>query len=191
MGNGIKNNYYILESKVAGSIVLLRSLRGPSKGDDWMLGRKFKGQVKEPVQINAKEDFDKGTLLPLYPTPTIMHVDLYEAILSAGADNIEAWDAIITKADGSILSKQYKAFNILGLVKAAGSRTVYAQENPSRIIDASIESLDLNVNKENELLIFRLAESIGTVIIHEKVKLAIEERNIQNLHFTDPVDFLS
>ena len=185
------SRYYVLEGTADGPIVLLNSLRSPGRGDGWMLGRKFKTQVSEPVQITAKEDFDEGILMPLYPTPTIMRRDLYEAILSAGVDNIDAWDAVVRKADGTLLSREYKAFNVLGVVRAAGPGTVYAQENPSRLVDASLESLDLDASAAHGLYLFRLAESAGTLIVHEKVKQAIEARRIENVTFTEPGNYLS
>lgn len=185
------SRYYVLEGAAEGPIVLLNSLRGPGKGDGWMLGRKFKAQVSEPVQVTAKEDFDEGILMPLYPTPTIMRDDLYEAIVSAGVDNIDAWQAEVRKADGTLLSDRYKAFNVLGIVQAAGPGTVFAPENPSRMVDASLESLDLDASAVHGLYLFRLAESVGVLIVHEKVKQAIEARGIENVKFTDPADCLS
>lgn len=180
-----QNRYYVMDWHAEGSIVLLYSLRGPGPGDAWMLGRKFKAAVSSPVEITAKEDFDSGTLLTLYSTPTIMRNDLYEAIVSAGVDNIDVWDAVIRKADGTLLSDQYKAYNIIGL-RSVGPKTVYMPENPSRMVDASIESLEIREEEAQGLSIFRVAQSIGIIVVHEKVKTAIEARNIPNIIFIDP-----
>jgi hypothetical protein len=183
--------YYVMQGVAVGPVVILNSLRGPADGDGWMLVRNFKGQVQVPVQVTAKEDFDAGILMPLYPTPTIMRRDLYEAICSAGVDNIDVWQAIVRKADGTILSDQYLAFNVLGIVSAAGPGTTYAPENPSRLVDASIESLEIDESAAHGFLLFRLAESIDTVVVHRKVRAAIEARGIKNIAFVDPPDYLS
>ena len=185
------SRYFIIRGTAGGPIVLLNSLRSPAKGDGWMRGQKFKTQVAEPVLITAKEGFDKGTLMTFYGAPTIMRLDLYEAILSAGADNIEAWSAVVQKADGTLLSDQYVAFNVVGLVSAAGPATTFAAENPSRWIDASVESLDLEPRATHDLFVFRLAESINTVVVHENVKAAVEAQGIPNVQFIDPPDYLS
>jgi hypothetical protein len=185
-----QNRYYVMEFGAEGTIVLLYSLPGPGPRDSWMLGRKFKASVSVPVEINAIEEFDEGILLPLYSAPTIMRNDLYEAIVSAGVDNLDVWDAIVRKADGTLLSDQYKAFNVIGL-RSAGSGTTYAPENPSRMIDASIESLKIGENEARGLYLFRLAESCGIIVVHEKVKNAIEARGIQNIRFIDPPEAFS
>jgi hypothetical protein len=179
------NRYYVMEFQAEGFIVLLNSLRGPGRGDGWMLGKKFNGTVSTPVEITAKEDFDDGMLLPLYPTPTIMRNDLHEAVVSVGVDNLDVWDAIVRKADGTLLSDQYKAFNVIGL-RSVGPGTVYMPENPSRMVDASIESLQIGEDQAQGLLLFRLAQSMDIIVVHEKVKTAIEARNIPNIIFIDP-----
>jgi hypothetical protein len=183
--------YYVMEGTADGPVVLMNSLKGPAKGDGWMLGRMFVGQVQVPVQVTAKEGFDLGILMPFYPTPTIMRRDLYEAIRSAGVDNVDAWQAVVRKANGTILSNEYLAYNVLGVVRAAGAGTTYAPENPSRMVDASIESLQIDENAARGLLLFRLAESIDTVVVHRTVRAAIETRGIENIRFVDPPDCLS
>lgn len=184
--------YYVMEGTAEGSIVLLRSLDDTTDpSDGWLLGRKFIGRVKEPVDVFAKEDFEEGTLMPLYKSPPIMSKELHAAIVSAGVDNLEVWDAVVRKSDGTLLRDDYKAFNVVGLIRGAGPATVFAQQNPSRMVDASIESLDLVVDQTHGLLLFRLAESINTVIVHQKVKDAIEARGIENVAFIDPPDCLS
>jgi hypothetical protein len=185
------SRYYIMDGTAETNIVLMNSLDEPSPVDDWMLGKKFTGVVKTPVEVQAKEDFDWGVLMAIYQAPTIMRRDLYEALCSAGVDNIDVWPAIIRKADGSVLSEDFLAFNVLGTVSAAGPNTVYAPENPSRMVDASIESLDIDNHAAKNLLLFRLAESIDLIVVHHAVKAAVEARGIDRVTFIEPSDALS
>jgi hypothetical protein len=186
------SNYYVMEGSANGPVVLFYSLSGPARGDGWMLGRKFTGQIKEPLEVEALADFDAGIIMPFYPTPPIMRRDLYDAVRSAGVDNIDAWDAVLRKEDGTILSTDYKAVNILGAVSAANPEgTVFTPDVPSRLIDASIESLQIDDHRARGLLMFRLAEYMGAVVVHLTVKAAIQGKGITNVAFRDAPDFLS
>ena len=183
------NKYFILRYEAEGPVVILNSLEGTSdRADSWMLGRSFRGPVSTPVRVTAKEDFETGLLVPIYPTPTIMRRDLYDAIRASGVDNIDVWPAVVYSSSGEVISEEYVAYNIIGLVAAAGLGTKYSPDNPERLMTASIDSLEIDPNAARELLMFRLAESLRTIVVHERVKSEIEARGIQNVAFVDPGD---
>jgi len=184
--------YFVMEGAVKGPKILLNSLPELGRDDDWLLGRKFTIDPPLPLEIDAVEDNDQGTLASLYSSPPIMSTKLYDALRGVGIDNLDVWDVVVRRADGSILCKDYKAFNLIGVVKAAdAAKTRYADENPSRLLDASIESLTIQEGATHGLLMFRLAEYLGAVIVHAKVRAAVEASGIPNVKFTDPPSYLS
>lgn len=109
-------------------------------------------------------------------------------MLAAGVDNIDLYKAIVRREDGSVVSEDYVSYNVIGVVQAADlSRTQFAPENTSRLLDASIEKLAVDPSKAHDLLLFRLAESLGTVVVHERVKKEVftTTRSESSSHQTD------
>lgn len=179
------SDYFVMSGFAAEPIVLLYSLKSPGGHDNWMLARKFSATVEEPVEAVVIPDNEDGILLPIYGVPQVMRKDLYEILLSVGVDNIDVYQAILRREDGTIVSNDYIAYNILGAVKAASSGTLFSPENPSRMVDASFEKIVIDTRRTMEFLLFRLAESIRTVVVHAKVKTAIEARKIPNIMFIE------
>jgi hypothetical protein len=187
------SGYFIMEGRADGqSIALLYSLTPPGPGEGWLLGRRFRQAPALPVRAVLIDDFEDQILLPLYSTPQIMTNALYEALVAAGVDNLEVYPAVVCKEDGTVVSEDYKAFNLLGVVSAAdASKSVFNPLNPSRLVDASFETLALAEERCHDLLMFRLAEYTAAVVVHTKLKQAIEALAIPNIVFTAPSDYLS
>jgi len=129
-------SYFVLEGDAEGSIVLLPSIPKPGRGDGWMFGRRFVNPLSEPIELVAIEDFDRGTLMAFYSSPPIMHRDLYDTMCRAGVDNLDSYQTIIRKSDGTVLSTDYKAVNVIGVIAAAAAETKFNPLNPSRRVVA-------------------------------------------------------
>lgn len=183
--------YFILDVECERRMLLF-DIPDPGFDDSWLAGRLFKVKPTSPVVARIQPGDERGELLPYFGTPPIMSDAFHEALRDAGVDNLEVFDAVIQSKDGSIVHRGYKAFNILGLVRAADmSRTRFFDNSPSRVIDASIQSLAIDPDQANGLLMFRLAEYVGAVVVHEKVKQAIEAKSFPYVVFRDPGDFMS
>lgn len=186
-----KPHYYVLDSE-SPDMMLLFDIPDPSFDDDWYGGRRFETQPQEPIIIRIIPDNEQGDLLPYFGTTCVMSDAFYDALHEAGVDNLEVFEAVIQSKDGTIVHAGYKAFNIVGLVRAADlSKTKFTDDNPSRLIDASIEALEIDPDKAHGLLMFRLAEYVGAVLVHEKVKQVIEAKKFPYIVFREPGDFVS
>jgi hypothetical protein len=184
-------NYYVLDSE-SDDMMLLYEPEDPSDEEDWVSGHRFKTQPKEPVVVEIQEENEHAELLPFFGTATLMSDAFYEALREAGVDNLDVYDARIQSGDGSVVYEGYKAFNVIGMVQAADlSRTVFNDPSGSRLIDAGIENLAIDPKKTKDLLMFRLAEYVAAVIVHEKVKRAIEAKKFPYIVFREPSDFIS
>jgi hypothetical protein len=135
--------------------------------------------------------FERGDLLPSWGTPPVMSGEFYKALCDAGVDNLDVYDAVLRSKDGTVEYKGLKAVNILGLVRAADLSKTTFNEPSSRLIDASIDSLEIDPNKAMGFLIFRLAEYVSAVIVHERVKKFIEPMNFPYVQFNEPSSFTS
>jgi hypothetical protein len=184
-------SYYVLDS-ASENMMLLEEPVNPGDEDSWFGGCRFQEPPDEPVVVEILPDNENGDLLPYFGTATLMNAAFCEALREAGVDNIDFYDAVIRSSDGLMTHTGYKAFNIVGVVQAADlERTVFNDPPGTRLIDASIDTLAIRPDLPSNLLIFRLAEYLGAVIVHEQVKRVIEARNFPYIIFRDPGEFIS
>jgi hypothetical protein len=184
--------YWILTAGGNPNAMLLNSLPKPGAFQGWMSGKVFGKQPQEPVIALIKEGYEQSDPPVFKESPQLMTAEFYEALREAGVDNVDTYDAEIHSGDGSVRLRGYKAYNIVGLVRAADlGKTEFADDNPSRQIDASIRSLTVDESKTKGLKMFRLAESVDTILIHHSVKVALEARNFRGVQFTPPDEHIS
>ncbi len=184
-------SYYVLDAANA-KRMLLGSLEDPSLDDSWLYGAPFQEPPTIPVIVGIISGYEKAELMPYFGTPPVMSNEFYEALLSAGVNNLAVYDAILASEDDKIQYKGFKAFNVIGMVRAADlEKTVFFPDNDSRLLDAGIESLAIDADKAKGLLMFRLAEYAGAVIVHESIKKAIEKRDFPHVVFREPADLIS
>jgi len=183
--------YYVLSSENP-KRMLLGSLKDPSFEDSWLFGRRFGAPPATPVIVAIKRGYEKAELLDYFGTPPVISVRMYETLLKAGVDNLDVYDALLASEDDKIQYTGFKAFNVIGLVKAADlQKTAFSADNESRLIDSSIDSLAIDDSKAKGLLLFRLAEYVGAVVVHESIKRAIEAQNMPYVTFREPGEVIS
>jgi len=178
--------YYVMDSDYSDEGMMLGgmpNLPNESK-DDWMYGQAFTQEPKEPIVVDIKEGEDSANNLPFYCHPPLASQEFIDALIEVGVDNLVLYDAVLkSRTAPNFQIMGYKAFNIIGLVKAAGDETEYATE--SREGDASIANLQADTSAIKGLYIFRLAESWDTIVVHEKVKEHLESKNFIGLDFEE------
>jgi hypothetical protein len=85
----------------------------------------------------------------------------------------------------------YKAINIIGLVAAADlSKSKYHAPSGTPLIDTDFDSLAIDESKARGLLMFRLAESVNAIVVHESVRAHIEKHNIPHIDFVEPSQWI-
>lgn len=131
----------------------------------WMSGQAFETPPPEPIVLSLSGTDEEGWVLgDLWLTPiTVMSKRLLEAIQSAGVKNLDTYAVELHDPVGGKVYKDFVAFNIVGLVPAA-----------------KITPRDL---------LFRLAESVNAILIHDSVCTAIEDAGIDTLAFYEPEDW--
>jgi len=162
--------------------------RGPGLEDaPWNHGGMIDQDFNLPLTyvLRAKP----GNLKSMYEAMAfpIMSDDLVEALQAAGVDNLQLFDAVVEDPRTGTVHKNYKAFNVVGVVAAADmDRSVMMGTTASRMIDADFESLAIDDAKAAPFKLFRLAESVSAIIVSGEVRAEIERRAIPGMEFYEP-----
>jgi hypothetical protein len=183
-------SYYVLEAQNP-KRMLLTSLQSPALGQSWLHGQRFKTQPKLPVKVGIIKGYEKSEPLDYFGTPPIISERFWKALVEAGVDNLDVYDAVISSEDKKVVLEGYKAFNVIGLVAAADETTKFSSDNPSRLLDASIEQLVIDPSRAMGLLLFRLKEYSGAIIVHEHLKQRLEKHNFPHVFFREPGELIS
>lgn len=177
-------NYFVIKG-ASNDMMLLYDLPDPNATDGWLSGRRFERPPTGAVECWIVDGSEQATPLPFYSFPPLMRNDVLEALTAAGVDNLDVYDAVIKSETGVEISG-YKAYNLLGLVRAAGPSTKFNPDNESRLIDASIDELEVAPERARGLLMFRMAESVGVILVHERIKAALEKHAFHGMEFYEP-----
>jgi hypothetical protein len=114
------------------------------------------------------------------PVP-VMTKRLFTALQQAGVTNIESYHAEISDPAANKTWDNYVAFNIVGKIKAADLKK--SSQDP---MIPWFDSVAIDVPATREALLFRLAESVNAIVVHEKVKQHLEANGIDTLTFIPP-----
>ena len=142
---------------------------------------------KEPtevIKLNLKRP--KSVPLPSYlgqPVP-LMNKELLDTLRSAGVSNLDAYSAELYYPDGSLAPGEFFIVNVVGLIAAADlEKSEFDPEQPENLISMGFDSLAIDSDKTKGALMFRLAESIASVLVHEQVVKAVVEAGIPLVKF--------
>jgi hypothetical protein len=190
MGSDDTAEYFTLNAQNPRRM-LLSSLKNPSLRDNWLWGKRFVKPPAAPVVVSILPGYEEKELMDYFGTPPVMSGRFYDALVEAGVDNLDVYDAVLSGDGGRIRHTGYKAFNVIGLISAASKDTFYSGDNKSRLLDASIEKLVIDPAAARGALLFRLAEYAGAIVVHRSIKEAIERLAFPHVHFGDPEDLVS
>jgi hypothetical protein len=152
----------------------------------WISGARIAAPVPTPIHVDLYTD-EGDAMVPMFEMGVLMfRDDMIAALEAAGVDNLDLYDAVIHDREGGREYRDYKVVNIVGAVSCAdlGASKHVAHGEP--IVDVDFDSLVIDEDKAGNLLMFRLAECITGIVIHEKVKLALETAGIPDLYYLPP-----
>jgi hypothetical protein len=176
--------YYILECY--GPIDRERQAinRAPQE-HSWVTGQGLDSPPEKPLEITMDGD---GIMMPMFDRGILLfRDDLIQAMESAGVDNLDCYDTVLIDPVAKVQYDNYKAVNIIGLVAAADlTKSEYTAPSGAALIDTDFDSVVIDEEKAMGLLMFRMAECVSAIVIHEKVKNYIEQAGIKYLDFIQP-----
>ncbi len=123
--------------------------------------------------------------------PPLFHKELVKAIRECGVDNLEAYDVRIVDSATNEICEDYQAVNIVGLIKAVDmDQSVATPHSDDGLVDTDFDSVKLDEAAIKGQLMFRLAESINAVVVHQSVKEYLESKGGFELTFTKPENWV-
>jgi hypothetical protein len=156
---------------------------------NWMLGRRIAGPLPAPIKITL--DADDGLMMPMfYRRILLFRDDLIVALKAAGVDNLDLYDTVLTNPKTGDIFTNYKAVNIIGIVAVADLSKSKYEAHGLPLIDVDFDSLVIDESQARDLLMFRLAECVSGIVVHEGVKKVVEQHRIPHLDWIEPSDWV-
>jgi hypothetical protein len=152
----------------------------------WNRGARIKGRVPVPVRIYLDPDAP-GILLPMYHKGVLlMSIALITALQSAGVTNLELFDAVLVDEANGREYANYKLVNIVGAIAAADLGKSVHVAHGAPLFDVDFDSLTIDEKRTRGALMFRLAENVSGIVVHDSVKDAVLKAGIEHLDFVPP-----
>lgn len=157
---------------------------------NWITGKRFATVPAEPISVEIEEG-ESGLLLELITGAIpLMTRRLANALIEAGIGNIDFFETEIHDLGSDEVHRSHLAFNLIGAVAAAdlGKSVFQAPDGPTISVD--FDSLVIDEGKTRGALMFRLAESVNGIVVHESIKDAVEAAGIDTLRFLPPAQWV-
>jgi len=156
----------------------------------WHSGTKFKQSPREPIEVNVNED-SPGVLPEFTDVPLpLMTKRMVRALHEAGVDNFDTYKVVIWDPTTRKKHFDHVAVNIIGKIAAADlTKSVFDASLPERMISLDFDSVVIDEKKTHGAFLFRLAESVNAIVVHEKVKEHLEASGIDTLTFIPPEEW--
>jgi hypothetical protein len=160
----------------------------------WWRGSIITETLPDPIEFTLKPynsgAADQAQFLPAYllSNPLVLRDDFIQALKDFGVSNFDCYNVSIEDPDDQKIYTNYKAVNLIGLVAAAdmGKSDAVVHDNIP-LIDVDFDKLVVDESKTHGILMFRLAESTNTVLIHEKLKDYLIDKGFQkDMEFYEP-----
>lgn len=146
------------------------------------LYRLARGEVYQAKPASLPFRFScSGALCAYYSGDCLMAYELVEALQGVGVDNLQIFPAVLTDSTTAAVREDYAVVNIVGKVAAADLQHSQALSLGGGQV---FTALTVDPKRGKDLLMFRLAESLVDVIVHEKVAEAIAARHLRAVALT-------
>ena len=155
----------------------------------WTLGQRFRSPPREPIEATIERG-DEGVMLELWDeVVSVMSKRLADTLIAAGVSNIDFFSAQVREVKSNKVFEDYVAFNIVGTIAAADLKQSDFSAPDGPMVSVDFDSLTIDESRTRGGLMFRLAESLNGIVVHESVKKAIEAAGIDTLTFLDPQEW--
>lgn len=156
----------------------------------WISGQKFSEDPVIPITVELEGGSD-DVIVSMYTVGLLLlRDDVISALESVGVDNCDCYPAIINDPRSGRTLENYKAVNIVGTVAAANLDESAHKAHGSPVVDVDFDGLKIDEAKARNLKIFRLAECVTGIVIHESVRETLLEKGINDLDFINPEDWI-
>jgi len=169
----------------------LELLGDAAEGRSWIRGERFETPPTQPITFRAI-DAEYALFPPIYLHPLpLLRRDVADIIIKCGVSNIDFYTTSIVVPSG-LEVPEYLAYNIVGKIAAADmGKSEISPSFGDTLISAQVHKLVIDPAKTRGALMFRLAESLDGIVVHESIKTALSAARIAGLGFIEPEDWSS
>lgn len=166
---------------------LLEGIPPPSGSISWRIGQRFAVPPVEPIHVTL-DPTHSDRLLMLYKTDALLIPKrMLNALRAAGVDNLDAYSTIITHPATGVVTRDYVAVNLIGLVSAADiGRSRVVDGSADHRLDTDFEGFTVDPARARGLLMFRLAENTSAIMVHRALKDRLRREGFDQLRFIAP-----
>ncbi len=179
-------SYYVMVGEgVYPAARIATTHRNHLENDLWIDGEPITFEVPEPIyyDLDSKHPGNLKLLYDSAPIP-VMHKSLLDVLADCGVNNIQIYDAVILDLENNIEYTDYRSFNITETISAADiKKSEFMGTSENTMIDADFDRLVIDENKCIGRLLFRLAENITAIVVHERIKNEVEKRGLKGILF--------
>lgn len=160
------------------------------EGVSWISGVRIDVELPDPIALELKAD-EGDAMVPMFQRGVlIMTNDMIAALHEAGVDNLDCYNAVIRDQKTGAVHSNYKAVNIVGVIACADLSASEHVSHGTPVVDVDFDRLVIDKTKTYGALMFRLAECVTGIVVHEKVKQCLEDSGIKYLDFTSPEEWV-
>ena len=155
--------------------------------DSWISGERFSATIDTPLQfsVEPEDDYEGLPAEMFFGETLLMTTRLADALKASGVDNLDCYPAILTHTETGE-QYDYQAVNIIGTSMAADlDRSDWESDDGDARVDTFFNKLVVDEDKAGGLLLFRLAESLSTIVVHEKVKDHLLSKGVDTMTFLE------
>jgi hypothetical protein len=152
----------------------------------WISGARHVKHIPTPIEAHLNPEFSSVLHDAYHEFIPIWSNRLISALRQAGVDNIDTYDAVIRDPRIDLVTTDFKAVNIIGLVDCVDMNLSRYDPRSERGAREFIKMV-IDPKKARGLKIFRLLERPTVVIIDQSVKEAINAAPFRGVR-ADSVD---
>ena len=145
----------------------------------WLTG-KLMQEPKKILKVEFFQNGGKGLAEILLDSIPLFSKALVDALHEAGVDNLQLFPVEIVERDGSLVNQEYCAVNIIGCVQCADiDKSELTDLTGNGLTAVSFRKLAIDELKANNLYLFRLAESVASIVVHAHVKALLDAKGFK------------
>jgi len=153
------------------------------KPSRWMTGN-LMGEPKKTLTVEFWQNGGDGQAELLLDSIPIFSKKLIKSLESSGVENVQTFPVNIIARDGEVINEEYVAVNILGCIKCADMElSEYTDLTGEGLLAVNFRKLVIDDQKARGQLMFRLAESVNSIIVHASIKQALEQAGYPYIQF--------
>jgi hypothetical protein len=121
----------------------------------------------------------------------VMTKRLQRALRSAGVDNIDFYETVVSHPTTGFSTSEYVAGNLVGIVAAVDlAKSGVVGGSLDRKIDTDFDSVVLRREFSPDLPMFRLAENTSAIVVQSAVRDRLLAEGFDQLTFLEPEEWM-